>query len=42
MQVESVGDETCRMIWVSDFLPDDAASVVAPSSSKARLRCNAP
>jgi Polyketide cyclase / dehydrase and lipid transport len=30
LQVELVGDETCRMIWVSDFLPDDAAAVVAP------------
>lgn len=30
MQVESVDDKTCRMIWVSDFLPDDAAAVVAP------------
>jgi hypothetical protein len=30
IQVESVDDETCRMIWVSDFLPDDAAAMVAP------------
>jgi hypothetical protein len=28
MQVESVSDG-CRMIWVSDFLPNDAAAVVA-------------
>jgi hypothetical protein len=30
MQIESAGDEACRMIWVSDFLPDDAVAMVAP------------
>jgi hypothetical protein len=30
MQVEPTSDESCRMTWVSDFLPDDAAAAVAP------------
>lgn len=30
MQVRATGEGTCRMIWVSDFLPNEAAEVVAP------------
>ena len=30
MQVEPTGAATCRVTWTSDFLPDEAAAMVAP------------
>ena len=30
LQVTPTGERACRVRWISDFLPDDAASVVAP------------
>ena len=30
MQIVPTGEDTCRFVWISDFLPDDRADMVGP------------